>query len=103
MLFVIGRAKLYFLLCFNFKSRTIDIIDNLDDNSDLDLKYGDIPRMMSEGLSKYLKKIGDSMAENVVKLDAKRLKMPWRSTDANKYCGVFAMHHMETYMGNMKS
>lgn len=103
ILFVVGRNEHYIIVCFNFRLSSIDIIDNINDNSDMSDKYGPILNIMPEAFSRFLKIIDHPKANVVCNFRPQRLEMPWRTTKPNDHCGAYTMLHLETYMGDPKN
>ncbi|KAM0043801.1 hypothetical protein Hdeb2414_s0010g00345611 [Helianthus debilis subsp. tardiflorus] len=55
--------------------------------------------MQGDALSLYLEKNGHPAGGAIGKVEPVRLEMPWHTKHNIIDCGVFLMHHMETYKG----
>nr|GLL21798.1 uncharacterized protein LOC109172465 [Ipomoea trifida] len=101
--FTIFRHGYFFLMCFNFNTSIIEIIDNrpLPKGLKMQQKYGDSSKVLKNAFAMYLhKKEHTNLEEKVKKLTVELIKMNWRSADNKTDCGLYYMRHMETYMGN---
>ncbi|KAL3621637.1 hypothetical protein CASFOL_036549 [Castilleja foliolosa] len=68
-------------------------------NPTVEAKYQNVPATLVDLFLKFLVNNGLKHKAAWKKINYIRLAMPWRD-DTNKVdCGVFAMRHMETYMG----
>ncbi|KAD7478908.1 hypothetical protein E3N88_02044 [Mikania micrantha] len=87
----------YYLICFNFKNETIDVIDNMKGKMKAKQKYR-VTRMTQVMLN-YLENHFESLHNKLDGVVPTKVNLP-RQTDKNFVdCGVFAMRHMETYKG----
>ncbi|KAL3622606.1 hypothetical protein CASFOL_034017 [Castilleja foliolosa] len=99
--FPIIQSDHFYVICINMKWKRVEIIDNSDalDNDPIEAKYQHVPATLVELFLKFLVSNGLKHKAAWKKINYIRLAMPWRD-DTNKVdCGVFAMRHMETYMG----
>nr|GMD66194.1 uncharacterized protein LOC109153584 [Ipomoea batatas] len=101
--FGIYRHNHFYILCYNFTTSMLEIIDNrpLPKGMRIQQKYADSPKVLNTAFSEYLMKRGHtSLAEKIPKLPVELVKMNWRTADNKTDCGLYCMRHMETYMGN---
>ncbi|KAL8208937.1 hypothetical protein R6Q57_008349 [Mikania cordata] len=87
----------YYLLCFNFKKATIDIIDNMKGKLKPNQNYH-ISRTR-EVVLLYLEKYAPSFFKKLEEVKPTKIEFPWQTKNNFVECGVFAMRHMETYQG----
>ncbi|KAL8201996.1 hypothetical protein R6Q57_011143 [Mikania cordata] len=87
----------YYLICFNFKNETIDVIDNMKGKMKLKQKYR-LSRMTQVMLN-YLENHFPSLHNKLDGVVPTKLDLPWQTDKNFVDCGVFAMRHMETYKG----
>ncbi|KAH6797073.1 hypothetical protein C2S52_021627 [Perilla frutescens var. hirtella] len=100
--FPILKDKHYYVVCFDVVYFEACIIDNSDaqDSVDIRFKYGNTPFFLQDVFSKYLHDAGiNEKSVGINRACITRLKMPWRDAKNTRDCGVYAMRHMETYMG----
>nr|GME19813.1 uncharacterized protein LOC109189836 [Ipomoea batatas] len=76
LFFPIVESKRFYLLCVNFETERLEIIDSSTSTEATALKYGDTP-------------------DNVTK----RMPMKWRDSRNTIDCGVYVMRHMESFFG----
>nr|GMD40891.1 uncharacterized protein LOC109153584 [Ipomoea batatas] len=101
--FGIYRHNHFYIMCYNFTTSMLEIIDNrpLPKGMRMQQKYADSPKVLNTAFSEYLRKKGHtSLAERVSKMQVELVKMSWRTADNKIDCGLYCMRHMETYMGN---
>ncbi|KAL1554277.1 hypothetical protein AAHA92_14855 [Salvia divinorum] len=99
--FPIFAHEHFYLICFNLKGESVDIIDNSEVVPELlKNKYGNDPERLKKFFTIYLGNGDNISMGKVIKNSAvKHIDMPWKN-DTNKVdCGVYLMRHMETYMG----
>lgn len=89
-------------MVFNLKEKKVLLLENSNsiDKEHLSLKYGDIPVTLSQMFCDYLEshKMGlKALSMRRVPID--RMKMSWRNIKNKVDCAVYAMRHMETFMG----
>nr|GMC49389.1 uncharacterized protein LOC109162486 [Ipomoea batatas] len=81
-------------------NKRFDILDNSSAESSKNEKYADVPTTLKTMLANYFHlKEDDAKSKLVRGLTPARLGMSWRDNNNKVDCGVFAMRHMETYMG----
>nr|GMD05896.1 uncharacterized protein LOC109162486 [Ipomoea batatas] len=98
--FPIVHSQHYYVLTINVKNKRFDILDNSSSESPGNEKYADVPTTLKTMLADYFHLKEDDAKSNLVKgLTPTRLRMSWRDNSNMVDCGVFAMRHMETYMG----
>jgi hypothetical protein len=129
-MFPIIHADHFYVIALNVKTLKFHILDNSEVDVDLELKYGKIPEYMVSvyivhlvfsyyGKCAYilfmfflqrevfvqfliqLKMFSKAEAfKDSKKVPVERLEMHWRNSENVTDCGIYAMRHMETYMGN---
>nr|GMD60403.1 uncharacterized protein LOC109155335 [Ipomoea batatas] len=98
--FPIVHSEHYYVLTINVKNKRFDILDNSSAESPKNEKYADVPTTLKTMLADYFHlKEDDAKSKLVRGLTPARLRMSWRDNNNKVDCGVFAMRHMETYMG----
>ncbi|WOH03448.1 hypothetical protein DCAR_0622846 [Daucus carota subsp. sativus] len=88
----------FYVICFNLKKITVEIIDNRSGDR-VDTMYDGIPETMQENFGLYIAQQSPKKSMLLSNAPVQRLQMKWRTSNKNVDSGVFAMHHMETYMG----
>lgn len=100
--FPICHALHFFVVVLDLKQRRVVLLDNSSakDDEPVTVMYGDIPSSVAKYFCEWM------MANNnhekgrmMINQPIKRLALPWRDEENKVDCGVFAMRHMETYMG----
>ncbi|KAK6120670.1 hypothetical protein DH2020_045591 [Rehmannia glutinosa] len=92
-------ASTSFSVTFDVKRFNRHIIDNKSAGGKRE-KYGDLSDKLVRMFSNYLETKGcPQMASVVQEIHPSRLCMPWRDTTNKVDCGIYAMRHMESYMG----
>ncbi|KAI3736015.1 hypothetical protein L6452_15546 [Arctium lappa] len=83
--FVIIRNFCYYIIVFNRKNPSIEIIDNMKDNIRLKSKYGLVPKRLLNCFYEFLKDIDHPKKEKMKLLEKniERLQMPWRTKGNN--------------------
>ncbi|CAI9285881.1 unnamed protein product [Lactuca saligna] len=99
--FPVVRSAHIFVIVFNLKKPSIEILDNSAVEGDYEGKYGVIMKPLKNLFVRYFEEINHPRANAISKESIKpqRLEMSWRTVKNKVDCGVFAMRHMETYMG----
>ncbi|KAL8247695.1 hypothetical protein R6Q59_008911 [Mikania micrantha] len=87
----------YYLVCFNLKNPAVEIVDNI--RGRLHARCAGNVRKVQKIVSLYLEKESPALHKKIVNLKPKKLEMPWQTEKNFVDCGIFAMRHMETYMG----
>ncbi|KAH9613086.1 hypothetical protein KSS87_001474 [Heliosperma pusillum] len=104
------NAKLFFIpvnvddhyacVCINFKSKTIDLLDNQYYPASKQSDIVDVAIIIAEVLSDYLESRGLGRAEEVPMFERRQIKLAWQGPKANREeSGVFTMMHMLLYEG----
>ncbi|CAI9302650.1 unnamed protein product [Lactuca saligna] len=80
---------------------SIEILDNSAVEGDYEGKYGVILKPLKIFFVRYFKEINQPRENAISKESIKpqRFEMSWRTVKNKVDCGVFAMRHIETYMG----
>ncbi|KAK1356224.1 hypothetical protein POM88_049480 [Heracleum sosnowskyi] len=98
--FPIHDINHYYVICFNLKIPTTEILDNNKIGADLTSIYDGIPESLQQNFVKYIMDISERKATEFGNVPIIRLEMKWRTEKNKTDCGVFVIHHMETYKGN---
>ncbi|KAL3644388.1 hypothetical protein CASFOL_012320 [Castilleja foliolosa] len=102
LFFPICQSDHFYVICFDLKLRRAEILDNSPSLEDADIttKYSHIPTTLGGMVKTFLESSGINIkAQFLKKLNFDRLKMHWRDENNRVDCGVYAMRHIETYMG----
>nr|GMD52411.1 uncharacterized protein LOC109150699 isoform X6 [Ipomoea batatas] len=98
--FPISHAQHYFVLCVDTRGRRLEIIDNTSEFGTTNDRYGRTPEDLKDLLSTYLEKKGQLVrAATVRNLKPTRMRMGWLDSKNKVDCAMYAMRHMETFMG----
>ncbi|KAH9608697.1 hypothetical protein KSS87_006269 [Heliosperma pusillum] len=90
----------YACVCINFKSKTIDLLDNQYYPASKQSDIVDVAIIIAEVLSDYLESRGLGRAEEVPMFERRQIKLAWQGPKANiEESGVFTMMHMLLYEG----
>ncbi|KAH9613697.1 hypothetical protein KSS87_014437, partial [Heliosperma pusillum] len=90
----------YACVCINFKSKTIDLLDNQFYPASKQSDIVDVAIIIAEVLSDYLESRGVGRAEEVPMFERRHIKLPWQGPKVNiEESGVFTMMHMLLYEG----
>ncbi|WOH14840.1 hypothetical protein DCAR_0934365 [Daucus carota subsp. sativus] len=81
----------HYLLCFNIKKPSFEVIDSSALQPDFDAKY------------QYMVLKNHSKVKDIASLVPVRLEMKWRTEHNHIDCGLFVMRHMEHYQGVSKN
>ncbi|WOH00590.1 hypothetical protein DCAR_0519956 [Daucus carota subsp. sativus] len=93
----------HYLLCFNIKKPSFEVIDSSALQPDFDAKYQQIPQNIRNFLVRYMVLKNHSKAKDIASLVPVRLEMKWRTEHNHIDCGLFVMRHMEHYQGVSKN
>ncbi|KAJ9554625.1 hypothetical protein OSB04_018670 [Centaurea solstitialis] len=88
----------YYVICFDLQKGSFHILDNNVTNKASSTNYGIVPYNVHKVFVEALKIIKDERANKLLKAKQKIQKMSWRTSNQVD-CGIFAMRHMETFMG----
>lgn len=88
------------MVCFNLKNIAVEIIDNNKIGEAITSIYDGIPESLQENFVEYMTNVSIIRSKQLRNARVVRLQMKWRTENNKVDCGVFAMNHMETYMGN---
>ncbi|KAJ9548708.1 LOW QUALITY PROTEIN: hypothetical protein OSB04_021251 [Centaurea solstitialis] len=88
----------YYVICFDLQKGSFHILDNNFINEASSTNYGIVPYNVHKVFVEALKIIKDERANKLLKAKQKIQKMSWRTSNQVD-CGIFAMRHMETFMG----
>ncbi|GJV83676.1 ulp1 protease family, C-terminal catalytic domain-containing protein [Tanacetum coccineum] len=91
----------FYVVVFNIKNpKTMVILDNSDSGYTYASKYKEACDPLKKLFSRYLKEQNHSSHEAVAKMRPFIPKLKWRTSNNHVDCGVFAMIHMENYVGD---
>ncbi|KAH9602941.1 hypothetical protein KSS87_000955, partial [Heliosperma pusillum] len=90
----------YACVCINFKSKTIELLDNQYYPASKQSDIVDVAIIIGEVFSDYLESRGLGRAEEVPMFERRQIKLAWQGPKANiEESGVFTMMHMLLYEG----
>ncbi|KAK1355649.1 hypothetical protein POM88_048905 [Heracleum sosnowskyi] len=98
--FPIHYVEHFYVVCFNLKNIAVEIIYNNKIGEAATSIYDSVPESLKDNFVEYMAKFNERKSRKLRNARIVRLQMKWRTNGNNKDCGVFAMNHMETYMGN---
>nr|GEW07471.1 hypothetical protein [Tanacetum cinerariifolium] len=99
--FSIYASDHFYVVVFNIKKpKTMVILDNSDSGYRYASKYKEACDPLKKLFSRYLKKQNHSSHEAVAKMRPFIPKLKWQTSNNHVDCGVFAMIHMENYVGD---
>nr|GMD81456.1 uncharacterized protein LOC109189836 [Ipomoea batatas] len=100
LFFPILQHNHFYLLCVDFKTEPLEIIDNSASTEATQVKYGDTIENVKLLLSKYFTSVGEKFKSIICEnLKCKRMSMKWWDTRNTVDYGVYLMRHMESYVG----
>ncbi|XP_031106314.1 uncharacterized protein LOC116010962 [Ipomoea triloba] len=100
LFFPILQLNHFYLLCVDFKTERLEIIDSSASTEATRVKYGDTPENVKLLLTEYFASVGEKFKSIICEnLKCKRMPMKWRDTGNEVDCGVYLMWHMESYVG----
>nr|GME04951.1 ulp1 protease family, C-terminal catalytic domain-containing protein [Ipomoea batatas] len=104
LFFPILQLNHFYLLCVDFKTKRLEIIDNSASTEATRLKYGDTLENVKLLLTEYFTSVGEKFKSIICEnLKCIRMPMKWRDTGNEVNCGVYLMRHMESYVGERVS
>nr|GEX42596.1 ulp1 protease family, C-terminal catalytic domain-containing protein [Tanacetum cinerariifolium] len=99
--FPIYASDHFYVVVFNIKKpKTMVILDNSYSGYGYASKYKEACDPLKTLSSRYLKELNHSSHETVAKMRPFIPKLKWRTSNNHVDCGVFAMIHMENYVGD---
>ncbi|KAJ8446933.1 hypothetical protein Cgig2_026431 [Carnegiea gigantea] len=101
--FPILRSEHFFLVVFQFADKIVNIIDNLTLPEKPSTRYGDCATLLKRFFSKYLIQRSRPRAEEVKDFQTVYVKTDYQDNINLHDCGIYTMHHMETYYGDLQS
>nr|GMC92471.1 ulp1 protease family, C-terminal catalytic domain-containing protein [Ipomoea batatas]GME13469.1 ulp1 protease family, C-terminal catalytic domain-containing protein [Ipomoea batatas] len=104
LFFPILQLNHFYLLCVDFKTKRLEIIDNSASTEATRLKYGDTLENVKLLLTEYFTSVGEKFKSIICEnLKCIRMPMKWRDTGNEVECGVYLMRHIESYVGERVS
>ncbi|KAK1359313.1 hypothetical protein POM88_043787 [Heracleum sosnowskyi] len=97
--FPIHQGTHHYLICYDIKHPSWDIIDNIAYWNDIETMYGGVPFSLHTLFVKFLRDENISCWKEVAALKPAFVEMEWQTKENGVDCGIFVMRHMETYMG----
>ncbi|KVH99370.1 hypothetical protein Ccrd_022399 [Cynara cardunculus var. scolymus] len=86
---------------------SVVVIDNryqeVSDDDQLLQMYDFITDILQRLMTMHLNAVGHPAGRELDEIGQERLRMDWQTQNNFDDCGVFAMRHMETYMGNVRT
>ncbi|WOG81956.1 hypothetical protein DCAR_0101115 [Daucus carota subsp. sativus] len=101
--FPIFTGAHHFIVCYNIKKPSWEIIDNRVQTMSIEDTYGDLLPRLHDLFIHFLLCNRPPKYSEIVNLKPQVLKMSWQTVDNSVDCGVFVMRHLESYMGNPMS
>ncbi|XP_063942886.1 uncharacterized protein LOC135150490 [Daucus carota subsp. sativus] len=98
--FPIHDVDHYYVVCFNIKNPSIEIIDNNRIADGSNAVYDGLPECLQQHFVSYLETSSPAKSKQLGSVSIVRLDMKWRTMYNKVDSGVFAINHMETYKGN---
>ncbi|KAI3732599.1 hypothetical protein L1987_63805 [Smallanthus sonchifolius] len=102
----------YYLICFDLKTPSIVVIDNINhQKTTMEIEGGvgpmeerktNIPTRYRDIFGKYLEIVGNPKSFQIQSADPLRLSLKWSTSENSNDCGIFLMRHMECYKGISK-
>ncbi|KAH9613761.1 hypothetical protein KSS87_010289 [Heliosperma pusillum] len=90
----------YVCVCINFKTKTIDLLDNQYYSASKQSDIVDVAIIIAEVFSDYLESRSLGRDEEVPTFERRQIKLAWQGPKANaEESGVFTMMHMLLYEG----
>lgn len=90
----------HYIISYNIKKPSCEIIDNRGQTMGMDETYDNLPDCLHKCFCQFLECYKLPNFEEIKRLKPVVLKMPLQTVDNHIDCGVFSMRHMETYTGN---
>ncbi|KVH88430.1 Peptidase C48, SUMO/Sentrin/Ubl1 [Cynara cardunculus var. scolymus] len=95
----------YYVVVFNLKNPSVVVIDNryreVSDDDQLLQMYDFITNILID--DQHLNVVVHPTGRELDEIGQQRLRMDWQTQNNFDDCGVFAMRHMETYMGDVRT
>nr|GLL49358.1 uncharacterized protein LOC109168291 [Ipomoea trifida] len=99
-IFPVIHGGQYYVMSVDMKHRRFDIIDHSSSQPSTKAKYGNAPETLQDLLASFLHTNGQPGRAVLLRtLKPKRMVMAWRVPTNNHDSGVYAMRHMESYLG----
>nr|GLL39484.1 uncharacterized protein LOC109155623 isoform X1 [Ipomoea trifida] len=99
-IFPVIHGGQYYVMSVDMKHRRFDIIDHSSSQPSTKAKYGNAPETLQDLLASFLHTNGQPGRAVLLRtLKPKRMVMAWRVPTNNHDSGVYAMWHMESYLG----
>ncbi|CAM8926678.1 unnamed protein product [Rhodiola kirilowii] len=92
------RDKTFYLMVFNLKHPGVEILEAKNDDTTLPAPYGNKNEIMRQDLVRYLQEIGYVYANDLNRIQIKRVKMKWGAPTNEVDDAIAVMRMMETYM-----
>ncbi|KAI3820342.1 hypothetical protein L1987_07888 [Smallanthus sonchifolius] len=102
----------YYLICFDIKTPSIVVIDNINHQKPtteieggvgpMEERKTDIPTRYRDIFGKYLEIVGNPKSSQIQSAEPLRLSFKWSTSENSNDCGIFLMRHMECYKGISK-
>lgn len=99
--FQIFHAAHHYIISYNIKEPSCEIIDNRVQTMTNEETYGDLPSLLHDCFCQFLSCYNLPKYEEIKELEPVLVSMPLKTVNNSIDCGIFVMRHMETYMGNV--
>ncbi|MFS7959889.1 putative papain-like cysteine peptidase superfamily [Helianthus anomalus] len=90
LIFPIPERLHFYLVCFDLKNLAITVIDNMHPCES---------HVKKDVVVKFLKRVRHPQCYEIGACDLVRLEICWATIGNCEDCGIYAMRHMETWMG----
>ncbi|XP_063939771.1 uncharacterized protein LOC135148469 [Daucus carota subsp. sativus] len=98
--FPIYTGAHHYLIAYDLRKPRCEILDNRVQTASIEETYGDLPEKLHDCFCQFLSCYDLPKYPQIQKLVPVVVSTAWQTSENHKDCGIFAMRHMETYMGN---
>ncbi|WOG95850.1 hypothetical protein DCAR_0415179 [Daucus carota subsp. sativus] len=99
--FPIYNATHHYIICYNMKKPSWEIIDNRVQTSHFGEMFGDLPFLLHDLFCDWISQYNLPKGDEIKNMLPNVVKFGWQTTDNWMDCGVYVMRHLETYMGSL--
>ncbi|XP_031121055.1 uncharacterized protein LOC116024304 [Ipomoea triloba] len=95
------RHQHFYLMCFNFMTSRLQVIDNrpIPEGIKAQDKYEGCPEKLLIAFTKYLSLKKSPLGKKMKSMKVQYMEMPWQNEENAVDCAVYTMRHMQTYTG----
>ncbi|KAJ0693298.1 putative papain-like cysteine peptidase superfamily [Helianthus annuus] len=91
--------KHYILVFFNLAQTQILVIDNIEGDVPINIRYSGYVEKVINAFCAFVKNHSPAIAKKLRSTSPVSLKFPWQTLYNETDCGIFIMRHMETFKG----